>query len=148
MKAIVQSGYGTPEQVLRLGEIDRPSVGDGEVLVRMRASSVNTPDWLRRDTLHPQAEVWAPGPQDRCARVGPRRRRGGGRPGRFKQGDDVFGSSWADAQPSRIMPSNPAPMPVIRSRLMGARLQGNSSPGGAVPTAVLVRSASRARTSL
>jgi NADPH:quinone reductase-like Zn-dependent oxidoreductase len=46
MKAIVQDGYGAPEQVLTLAEVDRPSVGDDDVLVRVRAASVNTPDWL------------------------------------------------------------------------------------------------------
>ena len=100
MKAIVQSGYGTPEQVLRLGEIDRPSVGDDEVLVRMRASSVNTPDWLtvtgtpyilrlkfglrgprtavRGSDLAGVVEAVGQGVTD------------------LKQGDEVFGSSWAD----------------------------------------------------
>ena len=28
MKAIVQEGYGTPERVLKLEEVDRPPVGD------------------------------------------------------------------------------------------------------------------------
>lgn len=46
MKAMVQHGYGAPERVLRLEEVDRPSVGDGDVLVRVRATSVNTPDWI------------------------------------------------------------------------------------------------------
>jgi NADPH:quinone reductase-like Zn-dependent oxidoreductase len=46
MKAIVQDGYGAPEQVLTLEEVDRPSAGDDDVLVRVRATSVNTPDWL------------------------------------------------------------------------------------------------------
>lgn len=46
MKAIVQDGYGTPEQVLELLEVDRPAVGDDDVLIRVRATSVNTPDWI------------------------------------------------------------------------------------------------------
>ena len=46
MKAIVQDGYGAPERVLRLEEVDRPLVGDDDVLIRMRATSVNTPDWI------------------------------------------------------------------------------------------------------
>jgi threonine dehydrogenase-like Zn-dependent dehydrogenase len=44
MKAIVQQRYGAPERVLRLEDVDRPSVGDEEVLIRVRATSVNTPD--------------------------------------------------------------------------------------------------------
>jgi len=46
MSAIVQDGYGPPERVLRRGRIDRPSVADHEVLIRVRATSVNTPDWI------------------------------------------------------------------------------------------------------
>ena len=46
MKAIVQEGYGAPERVLELKEVDRPSVGDDDVLIRVRATSVNTPDWI------------------------------------------------------------------------------------------------------
>ncbi|MFD2348138.1 hypothetical protein ACFSTC_00175 [Nonomuraea ferruginea] len=43
MKAIVQRAYGPPE-ILRIGEVDRLAPGDGEVLVRVRASSVNFGD--------------------------------------------------------------------------------------------------------
>src|SRR5215472_9249694 len=45
MQAIVQDGYGKPERVLRTGEIEVPSIGAGDVLIRVRATSVNTPDW-------------------------------------------------------------------------------------------------------
>src|SRR5215218_8042320 len=44
MKAIVQDTYGSPE-VLELQEIDKPEIGDGEVLVRVRAAGVNPADW-------------------------------------------------------------------------------------------------------
>jgi NADPH:quinone reductase-like Zn-dependent oxidoreductase len=44
MKAIVQDRYGPPE-VLELREIERPVVGDGEILVRVRAASANPQDW-------------------------------------------------------------------------------------------------------
>ena len=46
MKAIVQERYGAPERALRLQEIDRPPVGVDDVLIRVRATSVNTPDWI------------------------------------------------------------------------------------------------------
>ncbi|MDN3239709.1 NAD(P)-dependent alcohol dehydrogenase [Glycomyces tritici] len=46
MRAIVQDRYGPPGEVLELKEIERPAPGPGEVLVRVRASSVNTPDWI------------------------------------------------------------------------------------------------------
>ena len=44
MRAIVQRRYGSPS-MLRLEEIERPVAGEGEVLVRVRAASVNAADW-------------------------------------------------------------------------------------------------------
>ena len=46
MKAIVQDAYGTePESVLRLAEIAKPTIGDDEVLVHVRAASVDRGTW-------------------------------------------------------------------------------------------------------
>jgi NADPH:quinone reductase-like Zn-dependent oxidoreductase len=46
MAALVQDRYGpAPEDVLRLAEIDRPAIGDGEVLVRVHAASVDRGTW-------------------------------------------------------------------------------------------------------
>ena len=45
MRAVIQDGYGAPERVLRLEEIPVPQVGADDVLIRMRATSVNAPDW-------------------------------------------------------------------------------------------------------
>ena len=44
MKAIVQEKYGSPA-ALELREVDQPPVGDGEVLVRVRAASVHPDTW-------------------------------------------------------------------------------------------------------
>lgn len=44
MKAIVQDGYGSTD-VLRLADVDRPPLAADEVLVRIRAASVNVLDW-------------------------------------------------------------------------------------------------------
>jgi NADPH:quinone reductase-like Zn-dependent oxidoreductase len=42
MKAIIQTEYGsTPEEVLLLGEIARPTIGDEEILVRVHAASLD-----------------------------------------------------------------------------------------------------------
>src|SRR5580693_9036426 len=42
MRAVVQSGYGAaPEDVFRLEQIARPAIGPCEVLVRVRAASVD-----------------------------------------------------------------------------------------------------------
>ncbi len=45
MKAIVQYKYGSPSEVLHLREIDKPVVGDDDVLVRVRAASVHPDVW-------------------------------------------------------------------------------------------------------
>ena len=45
MKAIVSHEYGSPDDVLELEEVDRPVVNDDEVLVRVRAASVNFADY-------------------------------------------------------------------------------------------------------
>jgi NADPH:quinone reductase-like Zn-dependent oxidoreductase len=44
MKAVTQEAFGPPD-ILELREVDRPSVTDGEVLVRVRAASANPWDW-------------------------------------------------------------------------------------------------------
>lgn len=44
MKAIVQDRYG-PADVLRFEDVDQPAVGDGEVLVRVRAAGVDPGVW-------------------------------------------------------------------------------------------------------
>lgn len=46
MRAILQGGYGAPERALRLDHLDRPQAGSDQVLIRVGATSVNTPDWL------------------------------------------------------------------------------------------------------
>jgi NADPH:quinone reductase-like Zn-dependent oxidoreductase len=45
MQAIVQDSYGTQEE-LTLRDIDRPAIGDGEVLVRVQAASIHLGDWI------------------------------------------------------------------------------------------------------
>lgn len=45
MQAIVQDKYGETPDVLRLEEIQRPGIGDGDVLVRVHAASVHIGDW-------------------------------------------------------------------------------------------------------
>jgi NADPH:quinone reductase-like Zn-dependent oxidoreductase len=44
MRALVQQEYGEPTAVLSVGEIPRPDASGGEVLVRVRAMSVNIGD--------------------------------------------------------------------------------------------------------
>ncbi|HEX5578322.1 MAG TPA: NAD(P)-dependent alcohol dehydrogenase, partial [Candidatus Limnocylindria bacterium] len=52
--------YGSPDH-LRLAEVDRPTAGEGQVLVRVVAASVNAGDWRRvraRPWLVRTAEGW------------------------------------------------------------------------------------------
>jgi NADPH:quinone reductase-like Zn-dependent oxidoreductase len=44
MKAIVYQNFGSPD-ILRFEEIDKPTPADNEVLIRVRAASVNPLDW-------------------------------------------------------------------------------------------------------
>ena len=45
MRAFVRARYGPPD-VIELREVDEPTVGDDEVLVRVRAVSVNPAEWF------------------------------------------------------------------------------------------------------
>lgn len=44
MRAVVYDRYGPPEDVLRQDDVDQPSIGERDVLVRVRAASVNSWD--------------------------------------------------------------------------------------------------------
>src|SRR5215831_19323279 len=44
MKAVVYSRYGSPD-VLEIREVDKPTPGDNEVLIKVRAASANPLDW-------------------------------------------------------------------------------------------------------
>ena len=44
MKAIVYHNYGSPD-VLKYEEIEKPTAGDHDVLIKVRAASVNPLDW-------------------------------------------------------------------------------------------------------
>ena len=100
MRAIVQNGYGPPERVLHLEDVDRPSVGDDEVLIRVRATSVNTPDWitvtgvpyilrLRSGLRRPRTPVRGTDVAGVVEAVGQNVTD-------LQPGDEVFGSSWGD----------------------------------------------------
>src|SRR3989475_3889884 len=97
MKAVVRTRFGTPD-VLEIQEVEKPTLEDGQVLVRVRAASLNLGDWhvtrgrpyiIRLIGLRQRA------PQDRVP--------GGDLAGRveavapnvkeFRPGDEVFGMS-------------------------------------------------------
>ena len=45
MRAIIQENYGEAENVLRLGQVGRPAIGDREVLLRVYAAGVDRGVW-------------------------------------------------------------------------------------------------------
>ena len=45
MRAAVAERYGPPEKVVELREVEKPTPADDEILVRVRAASVNIADW-------------------------------------------------------------------------------------------------------
>lgn len=95
MKAIIRDRYGSSE-VLRLEEIPRPTCGDGDMLVRVHAASVNAGDWhlMRGEPLlvrlafgglrRPKLKVLGADVAGRVEAVG-------GSVQRFQPGDEVFG---------------------------------------------------------
>jgi NADPH:quinone reductase-like Zn-dependent oxidoreductase len=105
MKAIVQEGYGAPERVLKLEEVERPSVDDDDVLIRVGATSVNTPDWITVAgvpyILRLQSGLRQPSTQVRGTDVAGVVETVGKNVTDLQSGDEVFGSSWADTLANR-----------------------------------------------
>jgi NADPH:quinone reductase-like Zn-dependent oxidoreductase len=98
MKAIVQDRYGSPD-VLELKEIERPVPGDGDVLVRVRAASVNPQDWhiMRASPFIVRTSGFGlrtPKKQIRGTDVAGHVEAVGGSVTRFRPGDEVFG--WCE----------------------------------------------------
>ena len=98
VKAIVRERYGPPEEVLELRDIDLPTIGDGEVLVRVSAASVNAGDaaivrgspYVIRPVYgvtRPRRRVIG---QDLAGTV----ERVGAKVTRFSPGDEVFGAGF------------------------------------------------------
>jgi NADPH:quinone reductase-like Zn-dependent oxidoreductase len=94
MKAIVYEQYGQPD-VLRIQEVEKPTPKDNEVLVKIRAVSLNAYDWhiltadiflvrLNRGLLKPKIQILGADIAGEVEAVGKEVRR-------FKPGDAVFG---------------------------------------------------------
>jgi NADPH:quinone reductase-like Zn-dependent oxidoreductase len=98
MKAIIQEGYGSPEEVLRLREVDTPVPGEDEVLVRVHAASVHPDVWhmvhgrpyivrlMGGGLRSPKNPIPGTDLAGRVESVGPVVTR-------FRTGDEVFGES-------------------------------------------------------
>ena len=112
MRAIVCRQYGPPEIALRSEDVEKPTPGDNEVLIRVRAAAVNPLDWhlmkgspygfrlltglIRPSETRPGRDV-----AGQVEAVGPN-------VARFKPGDEVFGvgrgafAEYACAQPAKL----------------------------------------------
>ena len=94
MKAIIYTKYGTPD-VLQLKEIERPAPKEDEVLIKVRAASVNAADWhlLTADIflVRLMTGLFKPKNQTPGLDVAGRVEAVGKNVSRFKPGDEVFG---------------------------------------------------------
>jgi NADPH:quinone reductase-like Zn-dependent oxidoreductase len=99
MTAVVQNGYGPPERVLELATVERPAVGDDDVLIRVRATSVNTPDWITVTgmpyLLRLRSGLRRPRTPVRGSDVAGVVEAVGRNVTDLQPGDEVFGSNWA-----------------------------------------------------
>ena len=97
MKAIVQDRYG-PADVLRAREIEKPEIGEDEVLIHVRAAGVNIADWAIMAGLpyiaRPVYGLRKPKVGVRGTDVAGVVEAVGVGVTRFKPGDEVFG--WSD----------------------------------------------------
>ncbi len=105
MKAIVQEAYGAPERVLKLVEVDRPPVGDNDVLVQVRATSVNTPDCITvvgvPFIIRLKSGLRKPSTSVRGTDVAGVVEAVGENVTDLRPGEEVFGSSWVDVLANR-----------------------------------------------
>lgn len=146
MKAILRRTYGPPD-VLSCEEVEKPAAGDGEVLIRVRAASINPIDWhFMRGTPYPiRMGSGFRKPDDprvgfdvagQVETVGKNVRQ-------FKLGDDVFGNcrgalaEYASASENSLAPKpanvsfeEAAAVPVAAvTALIGLRDKGGIQPG-------------------
>jgi NADPH:quinone reductase-like Zn-dependent oxidoreductase len=94
MKAITHTKYGSPD-VLELKEIEKPTPGDNEVLIKVHAVSVNAYDWhlMRGEPFPARFYVGFPNPKKTIlgADVAGRVEAVGKSVKQFQPGDEVFG---------------------------------------------------------
>jgi NADPH:quinone reductase-like Zn-dependent oxidoreductase len=147
MKAIVQDTYGSPD-VLRLRDIDKPVVGDDDVLVRVHAAGVDPGVWHLMTGLPYLVRIMGYGLRNPKTRV-----RGMDVAGRveavgkgvaqFQPGDEVFGvcngsfAEYACAREDKVVPKpanltfeQAAAVPISAlTALQGLRDAGKVKPG-------------------
>ena len=144
MKAIVHNTYGSPD-VLELQEIDKPDPADDEVLVRVRAASVNPADWYgitgRPYVARPMMGLRKPKSSSVRTDFAGTVEAVGSDVTEFRPGDEVFGRSGAFAEyvcvgeavapkPANLTFEEAASVPVAAlTALQGLRDKGQLQPG-------------------
>jgi NADPH:quinone reductase-like Zn-dependent oxidoreductase len=114
MKAIVQDTYGSPD-VLELRDIEKPVVGDGDVLVRVLAAGVDPDVWHLMTGLPYLVRIMGYGLRAPKTRVRGRDVAGrveaiGRNVTRLQPGDEVFGicegsfAEYANAPEDKVLP--------------------------------------------
>ncbi len=146
MKAIVYHNYGSPD-VLKCEEVGKPIAGNDEVLIKVRAASVNPLDWhFVRGTpyfLRLMAGLRQPKDKRLGVDVAGQVEAVGGKVTQFKPGDAVFGScrgafaeyvcaseSALAKKPDNVTFEQAASVPVAAcTALQGLRDKGQIQPG-------------------
>src|SRR5579862_4683386 len=146
MKAIVYYRYGPPD-VLQFTEIEKPTAGEKEILIKVRAASVNPYDFhFMRGTpyvVHLVAGMRRPKSPRLGADVAGRIEVVGAQVTRFKPGDEVFGvarGAFAEyacasetglaAKPRNLTFEQAACVPIAAlTALQGLRDKGHIQPG-------------------
>jgi NADPH:quinone reductase-like Zn-dependent oxidoreductase len=146
MKAIVYYNYGSPD-VLRREEIEKPAAGDNEVLIKVRAASVNPYDWhFMRGMpyiVRIQAGLRKPKNTRLGADVAGQVEAVGRKVTQFKPGDEVFGmcqgafaeyacasESAVAMKPDNVTFEQAAAVPIAGfTALQGLRDKGKIQPG-------------------
>ncbi|SHM72577.1 NAD(P)-dependent alcohol dehydrogenase [Cryptosporangium aurantiacum] len=152
MKAVLQHRYGSPD-VLRYEDVDTPSPAADEVVVRVRAASVNARDWhlLRGDPyvsrlLTPDLTLRAPAAAVRGTDFAGVVDAVGSGVTRLRVGDEVFGEApgafaeyvrvsqdHVDVKPANLTFEQAAALPLAaNTALVGLRDEADVQPGQSV----------------
>jgi len=145
MKAIVYHNYGSPD-ILKCEEIEKPTAGDDEVLIKVRAASVNRLDWhfMRGAPYIVRIQAGLRNPKDTRlgVDVAGQVEAVGRNVTQFKPGDEVFGAcrgAFAEyactsesalvAKPNSVTFEQAASVPVAAlTALQGLRDKGQIRP--------------------
>src|SRR5229473_3262209 len=147
MKAAVYTRYGPPDVVVQIADVEKPIPKDNEVLIQVRAASVNPLDWhFMRGTPY-FVRIMTGLRKPKITRLGVdvagQVEAVGGNITQFKPGDEVFGScrgAFAEyactsesalvAKPNNVTFEQAASAPVAAfTALQGLRDKGQIRPG-------------------